>query len=150
MKKLVFARPKKGGIVKEMDKDVRIWISRHKGGDDQVLIIFERGIENLISNTDYGTVAVQDNRMYFTGCQRSEGWKISMPKGKDDKPTQARARLMMTMKNLSEDMQEFIRISNDMQFELKFDDAYGLYYIEHPMLDFQRPSKKGPGRPRKY
>ena len=88
--------------------------------------------------------------MYFTECQRSDGWKVSTPKGKDNKPTQARARLMMTMKNLSEDMQKFIRISNDMQFELKFDDAYGLYYIEHPNLDFQRPSTKRPGRPRKY
>ena len=83
MKKLVFARPKKGGIVKEMDKDVRIWISRHKDDNDQAMIIFERGIENLIFSTEYGTVAVQDNRMYFAECQRSEGWKISTPKGKD-------------------------------------------------------------------
>lgn len=144
MKKLKFAKPVKGGFC-HMDKDIKVFFrpktSTSKAQNDTCRLVLNNGIGDLLSNTGYITVAVEDNNMYFLGVERKDGWKISK---------QARgvtSQVQITMDYLSDEIKKFIRISDEMEFELKFSDEYGLYYIGHPQLHFA--GKKGPGRPRK-
>lgn len=145
MKKLKFAKPQKGGQLMIMEKDVRILYCKRKSeskNSDTVVITFNNGIVDLISNTGYITIAVEDNNMYFLGVERKEGWKATKCNGRDNK-----YKCQITYHNLSDEIKSFIRTSNEMDFELKYSNDYGLYYIGHPKLKFAE--KRGPGRPRK-
>ena len=145
MKKLKFAKPQKGGMVRIMDKDVRVLFRPKTPGTkngDTVRFVFNNGIGELITDTNYVTIAVQDNKLYFLGCERKEGWKLVKCNNRDDKKA-----VQITYTHLDEDIKTFLRISNDMSFDLEFSNEYGLYYIGHPQLKFAE--KKGPGRPRK-
>jgi len=145
MTKLKFARPVKGGLC-HMEKDVRIFFrpktSTSKTQNDYFRIVFNQGIDKIISDTGYVTIAVEDNNMYFLGVERKEGWKIS----KQNRG--CTSNVQITFDYLSDDIKKFVRISHDMEFELKYSEEYGLYYIGHPQLNFA--GKRGPGRPRKH
>ena len=144
MSKLNFARPNKGGILHHLDKDVRVFYTKRTSQgkpNDTCRLVFNQGIADLISDTGYLTIAVEDNNMYFLGVERKDGWKISK---------QSRgftSQVQITFNCLSDEIKNFVRISNEMDFDLMFDEDYGLYYIGHPKLNFA--GKRGPGRPKK-
>ena len=143
MTKLKFARPAKGGISR-LAKDVRVLYNiRTQDGKryDVCRLVLNQGIGDLITDTGYLTIAVEDNNMYFLGVERKEGWKVSK------QPRGVTSQVQITLDHLSDDIKKFVRISNDMEFELKFSNEYGLYYIGHPKLNFAE--KRGPGRPKK-
>ena len=100
-----------------------------KQSKNRIRFSFRRGSIFKITN-DYMVYAILNNRIYFTAASDVEGFKIDSCRRKSelDKPIEERiCYLCLGVDN--DDVKSFEKFA-EKELELKYDNAYELYYVE--------------------
>lgn len=129
-------KTKKASYVSSSDcsGDVRITIKCNTASSRQtnnrIRFSFRRGCVFKITK-DYIVYAILNNRIYFKAASSEEGFKVDSSRrpNEKDKPDNQRTCYLVFGTNNDDDVKTFEKFA-EKELELKYDNAYELYYVE--------------------
>ncbi len=129
-------KTKKASYVPSSDcsGDVRITIKSNTASSRQtnnrIRFSFRRGCVFKITR-DYIVYAILNNRIYFKAASPEEGFKVDSSRRsyEKDKPDNQKTCYLVFGTNSNDDIKTFEKFA-EKELELKYDNAYELYYVE--------------------